>query len=395
MYTKNEKITKAYNFMIIRCKKKAVFSISDLANETGWKESTVKSYISKKWRDILIQEGKNYRCNNCLLKIPLDKFIRTHSQVTKLFENRLDDKIEHLKIKAQQFALLAISSYNNPYSKFKTYGYIVNIIIAWTALMYARACSKKIDCYCKNKNGEYICVNGQRKVWSISKFINKSDELKISLKANLIFLIKLRNVIEHDDTPEIDIKIAGLCQACLNNFEKTFTNMFGDKWALSDTSCLALQLTKTHDQNLAIQELQKSHPDFVSFLNCYENKLEDDIIKSEEYRVAFFFEKKISNKKTMDCEVVEFTSATENHSPEDIEKMYIKEVEKPKHLPTQIIDLMQQAGYRTFNMHKHTQLWKKMDAKSKDKGYGTMLAGKSWYWYDSWLKVVRDHCKKK
>ena len=52
---------------------------------------------------------------------------------------------------------------------------------------------------------------------------------------------------------------------------------------------------------------------------------------------------------------------------------------------------MRQEGYVRFNMHHHTQLWKKMDAKNPGKGYGVEVA-KTWYWYDRWVDEVRKHC---
>ncbi|MBK4561838.1 DUF3644 domain-containing protein, partial [Enterobacter hormaechei] len=39
--------------------------------------------------------------------------------------------------KAREFALLAVATYNNPFTEFKTHGFIVNITIAFTALFHA------------------------------------------------------------------------------------------------------------------------------------------------------------------------------------------------------------------------------------------------------------------
>lgn len=54
--------------------------------------------------------------------------------------------------------------------------------------------------------------------------------------------------------------------------------------------------------------------------------------------------------------------------------------------------MMQDEGYPRFTMHRHTQLWKKMDAKNPGKGYG-VLVGYTWYWYDRWVDEVRKHCE--
>ena len=38
-------------------------------------------------------------------------------------------------------------------------------------------------------------------------------------------------------------------------------------------------------------------------------------------------------------------------------------------------------------MHKHTQLWKREDAKNPSKHYGIMVAN-CWYWYEEWKTFV-------
>ncbi|WP_301337030.1 hypothetical protein [Achromobacter ruhlandii] len=33
-----------------------------------------------------------------------------------------------------------------------------------------------------------------------------------------------------------------------------------------------------------------------------------------------------------------------------------------------------------------------MDAQNAAKGYGVMVAGKVWHWYENWVAEVRKHC---
>jgi hypothetical protein len=79
---------------------------------------------------------------------------------------------------------------------------------------------------------------------------------------------------------------------------------------------------------------------------------------------------------------------------EAINKEYfvIKETEKRKYLPKQIVELMKKEGYPKFSIHYHTLLWKSLDAKKLGNGYGTLVADKEWHWYESWVKEVRKHC---
>ena len=70
----------------------------------------------------------------------------------------------------------------------------------------------------------------------------------------------------------------------------------------------------------------------------------------------------------------------------------IREVERPKHRAKPIVTMMKEEGFQHFNMHHFTQLWKSLDGKNSGKGWGTMVSG-TWYWYDSWIDVVRSHCQ--
>jgi hypothetical protein len=90
--------------------------------------------------------------------------------------------------------------------------------------------------------------------------------------------------------------------------------------------------------------------------------------------------------------VIEFVRA-DSPLAESVNAQYIitKETERPKYLAKQIKKLMNDEGFKKFNLHHHTQLWKNEDAKNPDKGYGVIVAN-TWYWYERWVNFVRTHC---
>jgi hypothetical protein len=71
----------------------------------------------------------------------------------------------------------------------------------------------------------------------------------------------------------------------------------------------------------------------------------------------------------------------------------IKETEKTKYLPMQVVELMKAEGYPRFSIHHHTELWQALNAKSPSQSYGTLVAGKYWHWYERWVDVVKKHCQ--
>ena len=70
----------------------------------------------------------------------------------------------------------------------------------------------------------------------------------------------------------------------------------------------------------------------------------------------------------------------------------IRETERQKWLPSQIVAKVKAEGFPRFGMAQHTDFWKSCEAKNPANGYGVQVA-KTWYWYDSWLATVRKHCK--
>jgi hypothetical protein len=54
---------------------------------------------------------------------------------------------------------------------------------------------------------------------------------------------------------------------------------------------------------------------------------------------------------------------------------------------------MKDEGYDRFTMRWHSELWKSLSAKDPAKAYGVQLSDGQWYWYETWLNRVREHCK--
>jgi hypothetical protein len=71
----------------------------------------------------------------------------------------------------------------------------------------------------------------------------------------------------------------------------------------------------------------------------------------------------------------------------------LKEVEKRKYLPSEIVTTMEAEGWDRFTMDSHTKLWKRLAAKDPAKAYGAVAVGKQWCWYETWLNRVREECQ--
>ena len=135
----------------------------------------------------------------------------------------------------------------------------------------------------------------------------------------------------------------------------------------------------------------------TKYLQDFDSDLSDDEISSIHFRRRFLFVPIVTNKKAQADEIIQFVpfdSELGASINETYQQVMLKEVERPKHIPSQIVQLMREEGYTKFNMHHHTLLWQSMDAKNPGKGYGVMVAN-TWFWYDRWVNLVRQHCSDK
>ena len=109
------------------------------------------------------------------------------------------------------------------------------------------------------------------------------------------------------------------------------------------------------------------------------------------YRVAFV--PKLGNRASSSDLAVEFIKANSDEARE-ISRIILKEVDKRRYTANQIVDLMLREGYPRFNLQKHTDLWRSLDAKNPAHGFGRVGDYKNtWIWHDSWLARVRAHCQ--
>ncbi|WGF87721.1 DUF3644 domain-containing protein [Marinivivus vitaminiproducens] len=304
---------------------------------------------------------------------------------------------DELLIKAREAMLHAVQGYNNPRSYFKSESFIVLAIIAFTYLLHWHYKRNNVDIrYKKKSNGKPDVIktkHGADKHWELEECVKQKicplDEPTIN---NLRFLIEIRHEIEHQLTNRIDDTISAKLQACCLNFNRVIKDLAGVRSGLDGELGLALQFTSIdRDQrNILLQEtalpanVKAAHIEF-------ENALSDEMVADSRYayRVAYI-EQSVNSRGKAD-QVVEFIKS-DSERGEQL-RLLLKEIERPKYKPRQIVDMMHDEGYEKFNMHHHTQLWKNERAREQGKNYGTLVAGGEWYWYPNWVDKVREHVK--
>jgi len=269
--------------------------------------------------------------------------------------------------KARESALLAVDIYNKPATSFRSCGYVVMMVIAWTSLLHAIFKRNKINYYYRKKDSDrYEYVDGEKKAWnletSIGKYIENGNDPVLK---NIEFFIHLRNKIEHRFLPELDFRIFGECQALLLNFEDILYKEFGDKYALKESLPISLQLSR--ESHITKEKAQKKDMlEVMKFIDKYRGELKQEIWDDPKfsYRV-FLFPKIVNNPKTADV-AIEFINY-DSTKPEEMEKykravMFFKEKYIPvsnldKYKPWVIVEEVKKK-IPDFTMGTHTKAWK-------------------------------------
>ena len=121
-------------------------------------------------------------------------------------------------------------------------------------------------------------------------------------------------------------------------------------------------------------------------MDNFHNGLTDDEQKDPRFRFRVAFVPKVTGRATNADLAIDFVRPGSAEA-QAVERVLLKEVERQKYLPSEIVAKVRAAGYPNFSMYDHTMLARQLDARAAAKGYGVSVA-KAWYWYESWFEKV-------
>lgn len=314
-------------------------------------------------------------------------------------QRRVKSVKDELIKKSREALLAAVQIYNSPQITFKAETFVTLSIVGWTYLLHAYYRQEGI-CY------RYYRYDGKKKVydktkygaykhWELERCINdKNCPLDFETTSNLRFLIGIRHEIEHQMTDKIDEFISAKLQACAINFDYYISKLFGPKYSLGKELALAIQFSPlTPDQRDSMRDNPHMVTNVKNFVVDFEANLSDESLKSDRYAYRVLFVPINAKREGQADQVIEFIRS-DSPLAQNLDKSYtiLKETEKPKYLPNQIVALMKKNGYSKFSIRRHAVLWKSKDAKNSKYAYGAQIAN-TWYWYDKWVQEVEKYCK--
>ncbi len=411
---KLDKIRISYKFFLEMQNKKKSFLWEDIEEATGWSKSTIKTYRTKKWSDILTnQSDKKFSAD--VSSYTEDAYVRMMSQNYKQsiepFKPDLPEQVAELVDKARDSAILSVDIYNRPIAAFRSQGYIVMMIIAWTALFHAIYERAQTDYFYKNKDGTDKTIDGDKKAWELDSCIDKcGNMISDAVKSNLRLFIALRNKIEHRYVPAFDFDVFAECQAMLLNFERLITERFGNYYALNNALSFPLQVfSDRHEAQIdVIKKIQSQHyNELKEYIEAYRGTLNDSIRSNDQYRFRVFLTAHSGNhQSSSDCAVQFVKSDPDNPDEFETQKkdiVLISEKRVPvanqgKCKPKMVCNILTKRLGRKISVSLHTSAWKAYAVRKQGKQAGGCNvrycqydeAHKDYVYTQEWIEYLYD-----
>lgn len=303
--------------------------------------------------------------------------------------------------KSREAALASVQIFNNPLATFKSESFIVLFMIAWTYLLHAYYRGKGIDYrYFKirNKRKKFDTnSDGSIRYWELSKCLTYADcPLDDHTKNNLVFLIGLRNQIEHKKAEHLDSYLSARYQACALNYNFYLKALHGKKYGLDYMLALSLQFAELdYEQSKILKDKEGLIPKEIrSYIAGFDNKLTDEQKLDSRFAYRLLFTKVTAKREGQADRVIEFLNPLSPLASTIQKEYWVKDdKEKKKYQAKDIVREAHKAGFTNFNTSHNTALWQKFDAKEPSKNYGILLGG-LWFWYDNWKDFVLDYLRK-
>ena len=273
------------------------------------------------------------------------------------------------------------------------------MMISWTYLLHAHYRKQSIEYRYFRKEGRRKrfdkTTKGAIKYWEIERCLNHAQSpVDVSAANNLRFLIGLRHEIEHQMTTRIDQFLSARFQACCLNYNDLIKTLFGDSFGIDKHLSFSLQLSSLNKEQVDKLSQASGLPENIrAYITEFDLTLTDKKFNDPKFFYRVFFVPKTANHKGQAEQVIEFIKpGSEMAEGMNTKYIQIKETERPKHLPSKIVKLVQRAGYKRFTMRDHTLYWQTLEAKNPGKGMGVLI-GTTSYWYETWLNEVLTACK--
>jgi hypothetical protein len=301
----NTTFDQIFDFLIENQQKQSEFSLADFREYIDKKESTAKTYLSKKLAGVYVKKiDKNKYVPINLDKVSKQGFNSYMSQKSKEVIDSKKETHERLKDRAIDSFFLAVEIYNRITQKNKNEAFSILIINSWELLLKSFIA--------KNFGLDKIYYKGSDKSLSISDcikqvFQNPND----NRRRNLEKIIELRDKATHLLIPELNFDISRIFQSCVINFLDFLSQEFNDNLLYRlNPGFIALVIDQTNQpdfEKLSRNYGFKASQDLKSFLEKF--KKEEKEINDIQFAVPIEY-KLVLTKKVDESDIQLFKSSS-------------------------------------------------------------------------------------
>lgn len=358
----------------------------------GYVPQDIQAYFTRPSRSINhariseIRDEVKHRAVKSASDAQLENFLTAYPNIDP--SSGLHHLGDELLVKAREAMTAAVHVFNGAGLYFRAELFIVTAIIAWTYLLHEYYRRKGIDYRYKKSGTVELTAGGAEKYWELTQCITTGAcPLDKGVVNNLKFLIEIRNEIEHRSTSRIDEALSAKLQACCLNFNDALKKFFGNEYTLEKRLPIALQFVTFDGAQRGVLTGADLPPHVSTAMDNFHKSLSEEEQKDPQFRYRVAFVPMVTSKASKSDLAIVFVKPGSPEA-EAAERVLLKEVERQKYIPSQVVAKLRVAGYPQFNMHDHTLLCAELKGKIPGKGYGVTIAN-TWYWYDSWIDVLK------
>ncbi|WP_298089168.1 DUF3644 domain-containing protein [uncultured Sphingomonas sp.] len=286
--------------------------------------------------------------------------------------------------KAVEIFKTAVLVYNNNTLSTRSETFIVLSIIAWTYLLHARLTEQGVTPVFKNADGSPVMIDGQEKLWELSYCIERPQSgLSAGEKANLRYLIAIRNAIEHRSAEDVNDALQAKIQANALNFLRFAKDNFGSKYDFSHDLAFAIQLQALTLQSANALKGAVPVAKAVAAVNALiEGPMSQAEFDDPAYSFRVYVVPKVTNNAKKADQAVIYSPVGSNV------EVAIKHVERPKYRMTEAIKKLLDDDGVVVTTYQFTQAWKQNGLKDPAKGLAVLLGGQ-WFWYQEGIDKIK------
>jgi len=274
----------------------------------------------------------------------------------------------------------AVAIFNNPMSMWKSETFTLNAVVAWTYLLHAFFIKNQVSYYYVDAEGNPELIDGRPKLWELSKCLShNSVNLHEATKKNLEYIIRIRNSVAHESSDSLKQFLEPKFQSCALNFNAAVCDWFGKQFDMSNDLSIAIMFAELDMRRQRRVPNLDELPGIIRSANlALEADMTPELYNDSRYSFRVHVAPKtINNKNKADLLV--------HYAPQGSAiEMAIREVERPKYRPSDIVRIARTAGHNV-NMRTFVQFWQSVEhSRNPERHYGVEISGQ-WYWYEKML----------